>query len=237
MAEPTYEFRFQRGTADRWAELNPVLGPAEPGVEVDTGLFKIGDGSTEWNDLEYYLTEFYITGLIEQAIAESGGLSSDPRIGDMGDLTTTAQDLLVNAINEVNAKASQITALASDVAALEITVQEIPFYLPFGRTGMLIPFTGPRLYFTDNVELTDSTFSLTTAPTGSSAIFEILKNGSPSFSSDPAIAASGNVSSAGTLAGPTIFAARSDFLQVQCLQIGSIVPGSDLSVLLKLTPA
>lgn len=100
------EFRFQRGSANRWEELNPTLGPAEPGVEVDTGLFKIGNGHTAWNDLEYFLTEGYVSGLVEVIIAESGGLSGDPRIGDMGELTTAAKNTIVAAINEVNDDAS-----------------------------------------------------------------------------------------------------------------------------------
>lgn len=234
MPENIYEFRFQRGTSDRWTALNPVLGPGEPGVELDTGLFKIGDGSTEWNELEYYLTEFYITALIDVAVAASGGLSSDPRIGNMEDLTTTSQDLLVSAINEVNAKAASLQA---DVDALQIDVASMPLYVPFGRAGMLIPFTGPKFYFTDDVTFVDSTFSLTTSPTGSSVVLDVLKNGSSIYSSNPAIAASGSLASAGTLAGTPTFAARTDVLQVKCLQIGSIIPGSDLAVLLKLIPA
>lgn len=219
-AETIYDFQLQRGTAARWTQLNPVLKSGEPGVELDTGLFKIGDGSTEWNDLEYYLTEPYITGLIEVAIAESGGLSSDPRIGDLGDLTTDAQDLVVDAINEVDAN----------------TNKGLPRYVPFGRNGNLITFTGPKIFFDEDVQLTATVFSLTTAPTGSSAVFEVLKNGSPTHSVDPAIAASTFVSSAGTLAGPTIFAARTDSLQLQCSQIGSAIPGAELSVLLTLVP-
>lgn len=99
---PNYEFRFQRGTAARWTELNPILGAGEPGVELDTGKFKMGDGMNPWNDLEYFLTESYITGLIEVEIAESGGLSGDPRVGDMGQLSTAEKATLVGAINEVN---------------------------------------------------------------------------------------------------------------------------------------
>lgn len=101
MPENIYEFRLQRGDESRWTALNPTLGPGEPGVELDTGRFKIGDGNTEWNDLPYYLTEPYVVGLIEVALAETGGLSSDPRIGDLGDLNTTDQTLIVSAINEV----------------------------------------------------------------------------------------------------------------------------------------
>lgn len=48
------EFRSQRGTPERWALVNPVLGEGEPGYERGTGLMKWGDGVTPWNDLDYY---------------------------------------------------------------------------------------------------------------------------------------------------------------------------------------
>jgi hypothetical protein len=223
----TYEFRFQRGSANRWEELNPTLGAGEPGVELDTGLFKIGNGSSPWDELEYFLTEPYVLGLVEVILAETGGILVDPRVGDLGELTTTAQETLVEAINEV----------AAQVDALEITVASTPLYIPFGRPGSLITFTGPRMYFTDDVAFSGSTFSLTTPPTGLPAVFEVLKNGSAVYSSSPAIATSGFVSSAGTLAGTTVFSGRTDYLQVACLQIGSSAPGADLSVLLKMVPA
>jgi len=100
------EFRFQRGSANRWEELNPVLGSGEPGVEVDTGLFKIGDGSTAWNDIEYFLTESYVSGIVEVILAETGGESADPRVGDLSELSTAAKNTIVAAINEVNDDAS-----------------------------------------------------------------------------------------------------------------------------------
>lgn len=45
--------RRRRGTAAEWALANPVLMLAEYGVEIDTALGKMGDGSTLWNDLDY----------------------------------------------------------------------------------------------------------------------------------------------------------------------------------------
>lgn len=45
--------QFRRGTAARWAELNPVLASGQPGYEYGTNKFKIGDGKTAWNDLPY----------------------------------------------------------------------------------------------------------------------------------------------------------------------------------------
>lgn len=40
-------------TALQFTNQNPVLLANETGIEFDTGLLKIGDGVTEWNDLDY----------------------------------------------------------------------------------------------------------------------------------------------------------------------------------------
>ena len=57
-----YRILFRRDTSTNWAENNPTLAPGEPGFETDTGLLKIGNGSTVWNDLEYYLGPTGATG-------------------------------------------------------------------------------------------------------------------------------------------------------------------------------
>ena len=112
-----YEFRFQRGSSDRWEALNPILGPGEPGVEVDTGLFKVGDGHSRWNDLEPFLTEPYVAANVEIIIAESGGLSADPRVGDLAELTTESKATIVAAINELNMDGVEFTLLYDNAKA------------------------------------------------------------------------------------------------------------------------
>ena len=47
------KIKFRRDTAAAWTQANPVLAQGEPGFEHDTGLLKIGDGETEWVDLDY----------------------------------------------------------------------------------------------------------------------------------------------------------------------------------------
>lgn len=42
------------GTAAQAASANPTLLAGEPGFETDTHRFKLGDGSTAYNDLEYF---------------------------------------------------------------------------------------------------------------------------------------------------------------------------------------
>ena len=45
--------QLKRAKAERWRELNVVLQAGEPGFVIDENKFKIGDGTTAWNDLPY----------------------------------------------------------------------------------------------------------------------------------------------------------------------------------------
>lgn len=44
---------LRNDTAAKWESVNPILLSGEIGIETDTNLFKIGDGSSSWNDLQY----------------------------------------------------------------------------------------------------------------------------------------------------------------------------------------
>lgn len=43
-------------TSTLWASVNPILLLGELGIESDTGKAKLGDGSTSWNSLDYFIT-------------------------------------------------------------------------------------------------------------------------------------------------------------------------------------
>ena len=45
------KIQVRRDTAANWAATNPVLAAGEPGMEVDTGVVKYGNGTDTWNDL------------------------------------------------------------------------------------------------------------------------------------------------------------------------------------------
>jgi Major tropism determinant N-terminal domain len=45
----------RRGTAAQWTAANPVLSAGEIGYETDTNKFKIGDGTTSWSSLKYFM--------------------------------------------------------------------------------------------------------------------------------------------------------------------------------------
>jgi len=45
----------RRGTAAQWTSANPVLAAGEIGFETDTNKFKVGNGSTAWTSLTYFV--------------------------------------------------------------------------------------------------------------------------------------------------------------------------------------
>ena len=69
-------FRLKRGTAARWAEVNPILDQGEPGFVYDTNRLKIGDGVTHWNDLPY------IDG--KREVGDYDYVSEFPAVGESG---------------------------------------------------------------------------------------------------------------------------------------------------------
>lgn len=107
--------------------------------------------------------------------------------------------------------------------------------LPFGRQGNIQVFTGPRIYFPFDVQYVDEAIQVSTAPTGATAIFDVLKNGSTIFSTKAIVSTSGFLAAAAVLtSATTTFTARSDYLQVSCTQVGSTITGADLTALLRL---
>lgn len=56
------KIQVRRGLASLWTSTNPTLAAGEIGYETDTGLFKIGDGTTEWTSLTYYQVKNVVPG-------------------------------------------------------------------------------------------------------------------------------------------------------------------------------
>lgn len=62
--------RLRRDTAANWTSANPTLLAGEMGVETDTRRYKVGDGSTAWASLSYYIEGVLARG---QASKMTGG--------------------------------------------------------------------------------------------------------------------------------------------------------------------
>jgi hypothetical protein len=60
--------QWRRDTTARWEEINPVLRMGEPGLDVDTGYFALGDGRTRWKDLPKFLPDASLQDFIRELI-------------------------------------------------------------------------------------------------------------------------------------------------------------------------
>jgi hypothetical protein len=63
-----FTFKLRRGPAAEWLADNPILSAGEPGVELDTGKVKVGDGIQAWINLPYFINEDAIGILVQTAI-------------------------------------------------------------------------------------------------------------------------------------------------------------------------
>ena len=82
----------RRGTATQWSNANPTLGSGEIGFETDTGQFKIGDNTTQWDDLPYFKNIEDLGGNLDDYILlEQKGAANGVATLDGSNLIPTAQ--------------------------------------------------------------------------------------------------------------------------------------------------
>lgn len=106
MAQKTLNVKMQvrRDTAENWENKNPILAVGEVGYDTTNKYTKIGDGSTAWNDLSYFVTKeplnvgtFADTDWETIAqVAEDGTASKYFNVGDEKTIQlTTGEDIVV----------------------------------------------------------------------------------------------------------------------------------------------
>lgn len=65
--------QMRRGSENQWKTANPVLMEGEPGFEKETGIFKVGDGQTEYNSLQ----SVFAVGKIETILLDKDRWTGD----------------------------------------------------------------------------------------------------------------------------------------------------------------
>jgi hypothetical protein len=123
------QIQFRRGTASEWATVDPVLAVAEMGIETDTDLFKIGDGETRWNDLDY------------------GGLrgfnGSTGYTGSVGNMSVSNVLYVSKSGNDSNSGASLNLSKLTIKAALAVATRGTTIFVKSGDYTEANPLTVP----------------------------------------------------------------------------------------------
>jgi hypothetical protein len=82
------KIQLRRDTSANWTSANPTLFSGEIGFETNTGKFKIGNGSSVWSDLDYFLDSSDLSAYLTTSSASStyatiGSLNSYATIGSL----------------------------------------------------------------------------------------------------------------------------------------------------------
>lgn len=107
----------RRDTAANWSSANPVLAEGELGIITDTKGYKIGDGVTAWNDLDYPANP-------SQVVNE---------LGDNEAIAISQKKVT----EELNKKASEITSLSIEGTSISQELQPNTYYV-FGECVSLV---------------------------------------------------------------------------------------------------
>jgi len=98
MSERITRLRMRGGTAAEWTAANPVLLSREFGIETDTRRLKMGDGTTAWASLPYFLAGADVRGQVSRLTSyqiPSAAQSVYRAIGATGTLDTATASGLV----------------------------------------------------------------------------------------------------------------------------------------------
>jgi hypothetical protein len=222
--------RLRRGTAAAAASNNPVLLSGEPGYETDTGVVKVGNGSTAWTSLPTLATIDDITTAVNGLIAGAPG----------------ALDTLNELAAAINDDASYAATITTALAAKEptITAGTTAQYWRGDKTWQALPYdvsvvaagagTLRAVGYNDfpfgvklqrACTLTSVTFRANTADGSGNLVVELRKNGSAVAGTSTSIAAASQVAG-GTSTGSWSFAAG-DILSVYVTAVGT-APGTGL---------
>ena len=116
----------RRGTAAQWTAANPTLAAGEFGFETDTNKFKVGNGSSAWSSLTYFVDgsvafdETEVESLIDAAVADL--------VGNAPNALNTIWEL-ANAINGDANFAYTVTqtigGLNNNISLIEVDVETI----------------------------------------------------------------------------------------------------------------
>lgn len=117
----------RRGTAAQWTAANPTLAAGEIGFETDTNKFKMGNGSSAWTSLAYFVDASIVFDSSEvQSLVDAGVASL---VGNAPNALNTIWEL-ANAINgdanysytvttNLNNLSNTVTAQGNSITSLE----------------------------------------------------------------------------------------------------------------------
>ena len=147
--------QLRRGIASSWTSSNPILASGEVGVETDTNKVKIGDGSSNWNELDYFADIYAASASIISYI--------NSEIGDLIDSAPALLDTLNELAAAVGDDPSFFSSIRTTINSASATAYSSASAYTNTASASLVSYTnsqinalstsdieeGSRLYFTN----------------------------------------------------------------------------------------
>jgi hypothetical protein len=141
--------QLRRGDASEWTSVDPVLSEGELGYETDTGKFKIGNGSSLWSALDYFLDSSSLSEYLTQASASTTYQAKVTNVDDteIGYLNNAS----ANIQTQLNSKAPVTSPVISDLSLNALTDTSTPLII---NTAQPPPLTLTNAVVTSGTVLT-----------------------------------------------------------------------------------
>lgn len=117
MATKTLTSRIilRNDTANNWTTNNPVLLKGEIGLETDTGKYKIGDGTSNWQALQYYVnldqdSKTSLDTLIEMLDGDNFGKVNDVQVNGTTVVENKVASISIGVLTTSATTQSEVTA-------------------------------------------------------------------------------------------------------------------------------
>lgn len=117
MATKTLTSRIilRNDTANNWTTNNPVLLKGEIGLETDTGKYKIGDGTSNWQALQYYVnldqdSKTSLDTLIEMLDGDNFGKVNDVQVNGTTVVENKVANVSIGVLTTATTAQSEVTS-------------------------------------------------------------------------------------------------------------------------------
>jgi hypothetical protein len=119
----------RRGTAAQWTAANPTLAAGEIGFETDTNKFKLGNGSTAWTSLAYFVDASIVfdssevQGLVDTAVSNliDGAPNTLNTLNELAAAIADDQSYSAYVANAFSTQGTRLTNLEGNVTAIITT--------------------------------------------------------------------------------------------------------------------
>lgn len=133
------KIQVRRDSSADWTTINPVLSEGEIGFETNTGKFKIGNGSSAWSALDYFLDSSDLSGYLTAASASTTYLTQ----ASASTTYLTQASASTSYLTQASASTTYLTATSPQVVLSAVTSN---YTLALTDSNDFIPLTSSAAF-------------------------------------------------------------------------------------------